>query len=65
MRITSLRLAFPASDDIAPQWLRPTTAAPVDLALADGTPIKALSATQLSGVIEECADAPAGHRIWR
>lgn len=62
MRITSLRIAFPAADHIAPRWLRPTTPAPVDLALADGTPIKALSATQLAGVIEECADAPVGHR---
>lgn len=62
MRITSLRIAFPASDDIAPQWLRPTTPAPVDLALADGTPIKALSATQLAGVIEDCANAPRHHR---
>lgn len=62
MRITSLRLAFPAADEIAPRWLRPTTTEPVELAMADGTPVRALSATQLAGVLEECADAPVGHR---
>lgn len=62
MRVTSLRLAFPAADDVAPRWIRPTTDVEVDLAMADGTPIRALSASQLAGVIEECVAAPVGHR---
>lgn len=62
MRITSLRLAFPAADHIAPRWLRPTASTPVDLFLADGTPIRALPATQLALAVEACAYAPVGHR---
>lgn len=63
MRVTSLRLAFPTPDEFAPRWLLPRRTEVVQQRMDDGTPVAALSSTQLAMAIEDCLDMPVGHRV--
>ena len=63
MRITSLRLAFPTPDELAPRWLVPRHTEVVQPRMDDGTPVAALSSTQLAMAIEDCRNMPVGHRV--
>lgn len=63
IRVTSLRLAFPTPDDVAPLWKVPFSDELRQVRLLDGTPVDALPASQLAMAIEQCADMPAGHRV--
>ncbi|MGA4506990.1 NAD-dependent epimerase/dehydratase family protein [Propionibacteriaceae bacterium G1746] len=62
MRVTSLRLAFPTSDEAWPLWERPRGLGRTERFMDDGTPVPALAASQLADVVEECLQMPFGHR---
>ncbi|MGA4670170.1 NAD-dependent epimerase/dehydratase family protein [Propionibacteriaceae bacterium Y1923] len=63
VRVTSLRLAFPTPDDLAPRWLLPHRTEAVQQRMDDGTPIAALPASQLAVEVERCRDMPVGHTV--
>lgn len=52
MTITSLRLAFPTTDDVWPLWAPPTGAPPQRPRLADGTEFPALAPEDLARAVE-------------
>lgn len=63
VRVTSLRLAFPTPDELAPRWLLPRRTEAIQQRMDDGTPIAALPASRLAEVIEGCRDMPVGHSV--
>ena len=63
IRVTSLRLAFPTPDEEAPRWLVPRRNEVRQQRMDDGTPVAALSSTQLAMALEDCLDMPVGHRV--
>ncbi|MDO5535792.1 MAG: NAD(P)-dependent oxidoreductase [Propionibacteriaceae bacterium] len=52
LHVTSLRLAFPTSDEAAPDWIRPATGELTQVRLPDGTVMPASSARHVADFVE-------------
>lgn len=52
LHVTSLRLAFPTPDDVAPAWLRPDTGQATTVVLSDGSVVPATKASRVAEFIE-------------
>ena len=53
LHVTSLRLAFPTSDEAAPLWIRPATGEPTEMRLPDGAVMPAISGAQIAAFVEQ------------
>lgn len=62
LHVTSLRLVFPTADEDAPAWRHPGDHTLRRPALADGTPVPAVPASQVARAVLEAADGTGGHR---